>query len=70
MNTPSTIKQKDALAAMEQLDELLTLLGQQPDKRFIKKNPYANQAEYLPSRLHRSKTRPNIPRPLVYRNNP
>lgn len=46
--TPTTIKQQDALAAMEQLDELLTLLGAQPDKRFIKKNPYANQAEYLP----------------------
>lgn len=48
MNTPSTIKQQDALAAMEQLDELLTLLGQQPDKRFIKKNQYADDAEYLP----------------------
>jgi|688.fasta_scaffold609405_1 hypothetical protein len=51
MNTTEIQKLPDAAAAtqaMQQLDELLTMLGEQPDKRFIKTNKYANNAEYLP----------------------
>jgi hypothetical protein len=51
MNTTEIQKLPDAAAAtqaMQQLDELLTMLGEQPDKRFVKAHKYLKKEDGTP----------------------